>query len=53
MDEPIDHHMPLPKAVFKALFVVAIIAHNVALAVVSCASFFGGLRPGEATSFRR
>ena len=53
MYEPIDHHIPLPKSVFRALFVVALLARDVAFAVVLFAGFVGGLRPGEATSLRR
>ena len=38
---------------FRAVFVIALIARDVAVAVVLCAGFVGGLRPGEATKLRR
>ena len=53
MHEPVEHHTPLPKMVFRALFAVAVLMSDAAFAVVLTAGFVGGLRPGEATGLHR
>ena len=51
--EPVDHHIPVPKVVFRALFAAALLAHDTPFNVINVAGFIGGLRPGEALRLRR
>ena len=53
MYEPVDHHVPLPKVVFRAGIAVALLLGDVAFAVVLFVGFIGGLRPGEAVKLLR
>ena len=53
MEEPVEHHVPLPKVVFRAGVAVALLMNDVAFAVILFLGFVGGLRPGEAVRLLR
>ena len=53
MYEPVEHHVPLPKVVFRAGVAVALLKRDVAFAVALCLGFIGSLRPGEAVRLLR
>ena len=53
MCEPVEHHVPLPKVVFRAGIAVALLMGDVAFAVTLFLGFIGGLRPGEAVKLLR
>ena len=51
--EPVEHHIPIPKTVFRATFAVALLARDTPFGVVIVGGYIGGLRPGEAIGLRR
>ena len=51
--EPVEHHVPSPKVVFRAGVAVALLMGDVAFAVMLFLGFIGGLRPGEAVKLLR
>ena len=53
MYEPVEHHVPLPKVVFRLGVAVALLMDDVAFAVGLFLGFIGGLRPGEAVKLLR
>ena len=51
--EPVKYHVPLPKAVFCALFASAQLAHDVPFGGQTVGGFVGGFRSGEGLRLRR